>query len=247
MRNLKLISIWRRKKSCGEYVNVHSHKYNELVYYVEGKGKTRLGEQDYFFDAGSFALIPPYAAHDERHNAEGCVMCMEVCGVLEWSQGLYRDEHGHILHLLKEILAETQNQYYGYKEMLELKLNELALQLTRNTQAAKQEKNFEYIMNYMQENYHEKILMSDCAKQLHISYDYFQHKFKKITGASPQRFLLIQRLQASEYMLIENRANCTEIAYRCGFSTAAQYSALFKREYGISPMQYRRQYAKDFS
>lgn len=143
MRNLKLISIWRRKKSCGEYVNVHSHKYNELVYYVEGKGKTRLGERDYFFDAGSFALIPPYAAHSECHNVEGCVMCMEVCGALEWAQGLYRDEHGHILRLLKEILAETQNQYYGYKEMLDLKLNELALQLMRNTQTAKQEKNLD--------------------------------------------------------------------------------------------------------
>jgi len=84
-------------------------------------------------------------------------------------------------------------------------------------------------------------VLSDCAKQLNLSYDYFQHKFKAITGCSPQQFLIKQRLKASKKLLKEGELNCTEIAFRCGFSTSAQYSALFKKEYGSSPLQYQKE------
>ena len=36
------------------------------------------------------------------------------------------------------------------------------------------------------------------------------------------------------------QGGCTEIAYRCGFSNSAQFSAIFKREKGLSPQQYRK-------
>ena len=103
-------------------------------------------------------------------------------------------------------------------------------------------KNFDYIINLLRENFFEHINLSDCAKQLNISYDYFQHKFKKLTGTSPQQFLIEQRLLFAEKLLIEGNSNCTEIAYRCGFSTSAQFSAFFKRRFGQSPLQYKRQH-----
>ncbi|MBO4976774.1 MAG: AraC family transcriptional regulator [Lachnospiraceae bacterium] len=43
-----------------------------------------------------------------------------------------------------------------------------------------------------------------------------------------------------EQMLLNKTLSCTEIAYRCGFSNSAQFSAMFKREKGISPYQYRK-------
>ena len=123
--------------------------------------------------------------------------------------------------------------------MIQVKLNELYLHIIRDHNTLSEEKSFEYIINYIKENYHEKMILSNCAKQLHLSYDYFQHKFKKITGYSPQQFLVKQRLLASEKMLRNSELNCTEITYRCGFSTPAQFSSLFKREYNLTPLQFR--------
>ena len=101
-------------------------------------------------------------------------------------------------------------------------------------------RNFEYVINYIAQNYHEKITLSSMAEQMHISYDYFQHRFKEIQGESPQQFLVHKRVEAAEQMLLNKTLSCTEIAYRCGFSNSAQFSAMFKREKGISPYQYRK-------
>ena len=128
--------------------------------------------------------------------------------------------------------------------MLVIKLNELILNIIRIENTIIDTKNFEYIINYIRENFHEHINLSDCAKQLNISYDYFQHKFKALTGYSPQHFLMEQRLLASKEMLKKGAYNCTEIAYLCGFCTSSQFSAMFKKRYSITPMQFKKQHQK---
>ena len=140
------------------------------------------------------------------------------------------------------MLSEVKNQKYGYADMLRIKLHELLLYISRNEINTSSTKDFTYIINYIKENFHDNITLSDCAKQLNLSYDYFQHKFKMITGFSPQQFLIEQRLLASEKMLKENKHSCTEIAYRCGFCTSAQYSTLFKKKYGTTPLQYKKRH-----
>ena len=96
------------------------------------------------------------------------------------------------------------------------------------------------MINYISENYYNKIQFKNLAKQLNFSYDYFQHRFKQLTGFSPQQFLIEKRINAAENMLKENDLNCTEISYRCGFSNSAQFSAIFKQKKGITPLQYRK-------
>lgn len=166
--------------------------------------------------------------------------CLEFSGTGGWPPGFAADNSGTVYRVLQDILYEAARQPYGYRDMLCVKLNELYWQILRNENAAAEEKNFDYIINYITENVHEKFSLADCARQLHISYDHFRHVFKKLTGYSPQQFRIKQRLLASEKLLISSQLNCTEIACRCGFSTSAQYAALFKREYGLSPLQFRR-------
>lgn len=117
-----------------------------------------------------------------------------------------------------------QQQHFGYKDMFTIKLNELIISIARNKMNSPNTKNLEYVINYIDENLHEHINLSDCAKQLNLSYDYFQHKFKKITSLSPQQYLIEQKLIAAEKMQRSGTLSCTEVAYRSGFSTSAQFS-----------------------
>ncbi len=239
--NIRLISIWKANKAPGTYVPFHNHKYHELVYYPFGKGTTAIGDTNYSFSAHSLAIIPPFALHDERHDENGCVICLVFDGDMELEKGIKKDAIGRVQALLESILSEAQEQKYGYEDMIRAHLCELAVHLLREEQKKGcEEKDFGYIINYMKENYHEKMVLGDCAAYLHLSYDYFHHRFKQITGFSPRRFLLLCRLHAAERLLTEEDIDCTEIAYRCGFSTSAQFSALFKREYGKTPLQYRK-------
>ena len=240
MLDLKLFSIWKGRKPKNSYVNFHSHNYYELVYYSYGNGKTKIGNDEYAFSDGSFALIPPYVSHVERHQSDAEVICLIFFGCPDLAQSFGKDSFNTIHAIMKSLFYEAKNQDFGYRDMINIKLNELYMNILRNKKTHTVEKNSEYVINYLKENFHEKIVLSDCAKQLNLSYDYFQHKFKKITGYSPQQFLLKQRLIASEGMLQSGNLSCTEIADHCGFSTSAQYSALFKKEYGLTPLQYRK-------
>ena len=93
-------------------------------------------------------------------------------------------------------------------------------------------------------NYREKIVFSKLAENVNLSYDYFQHKFKKLTGCSPQAYLVKIRLEEAEKLLRINEYNCTEIAYKCGFSNSAQFSKLFKEHYSVTPREYRKGFCK---
>ena len=244
MQDLRLISAWKAKKTKNTYINYHSHEYYELVYYLSGSGKTEIGGKMFKFSDNSFAIIPGNTEHDELHDSDSKVICLIFSGVEDLQLGFFKDHSHTISKILNELLYEVNKQTYGYKEMLVIKLNELLLNIIRIENTMIDTKNFEYIINYIRENFHEHIHLSDCAKQLNISYDYFQHKFKAITGYSPQQFLMEQRLFACKKMLKESDCNCTEIAYRCGFCTSAQFSAMFKKRYGVTPLQFRRQHMK---
>ena len=242
MRNIQLVSLWRAIRSQNTYINYHTHNCHELVYYVFGSGKTNIAGTPFHFADNTFTLIPKNTEHDELHYTDSEVICLKFSGADDLRLCLYQDGTHRISKILAELLSEISQQPYGYQEMLEIKLNEIMLHIAREENNTGDTKNFDYIINFLQENFHEHIILSDCAKQLNISYDYFQHKFKMLTGTSPQQFLIEQRLLFAKKLLTDGNFNCTEIAYRCGFSTSAQFSAFFKRRFGQSPLQYKKQH-----
>lgn len=241
MQNLELFSVWESSRCRDTYVHLHTHTYYELVYYPAGTGSATIGDTTYSYSPDTFFIIPPNVMHDETRHTDSKILCLSFACPHPLSDEIAHIDQSHIIYkILKDILNESIHQPYGYQDMILAKLNQLMIQIARmNASHVSGSKNFQYIINYLKENFHEKIQLRDCAKQLNISYDYFQHKFKEITGLSPQQFLIEQRLDASKDLLLDERLNCTEIAYRCGFSTSAQFSMLFKRVYHISPLQYR--------
>ncbi len=250
MHNLNLVSIREVKRSENSHIKFHSHKYHELVYYLSGNGKTEIDGKSFCFLDNNFSIIPAGIKHNEFHYANAEVICLVFSGLNDLQPGFFKDSSNTIINILNELINEIQKQIPGYKDMLEVKLNELIININRIEKTIGDTKSFEYVINYIRENFHKHINLSDCAKQLNISYDYFQHKFKSLTGLSPKQFLMEHRLLNSKKMLEEEAYNCTEIAYRCGFCTSAQFSALFKNKYGVTPLQYKKhitQKASDWS
>lgn len=241
MENFHLLTGWQQEKEAGIHISPHSHRYHELVYYCQGDGMTTIGENRLHFSPRSYALIAPEVPHDESHSIDGNVICLGFEAALSLPSTLYPDADGAVYRIAKAIVTEIYQQHYGYRQMLQAKLAELLVILNRTGNEISTPKSFEYVINFIRENYHEKILLSDLARQLNLSYDYFQHRFKHLTGLSPQQFLLKTRMDAAKELLSASCISCTEIAYRCGFSNSAQFSMQFKRENGITPLAYRQQ------
>lgn len=241
MESSNLITVWKAARNKNTKIPSHSHNYSELVYYVSGNGKTTIGDTEFCFLANSISIIPPNTPHSEVHFADCEVICVGVEPGNEPEVMLLSDDNLQIHNVLKTILYEVSRQEHLYKQVLGIKLKELFLIIERLKENKNNtSKSFEYIINYLSENYHEKINLNSCAKQLNLSYDYFQHKFKKITGKSPRTYLLELRLDAAKTMLKQGEISCTQIAYSCGFSTSAQFSMLFKKAFGVTPNMYKK-------
>jgi len=80
-----------------------------------------------------------------------------------------------------------------------------------------------------------KIKLADYARHLYCSQSSLNAKIKTYTGVSPYAIILEYRLFMAQHMLREHRANVTEVAYSCGFTSLSGFSIAYKKKYGYSP------------
>lgn len=247
MKNSNLLALEERHYSHIAEIPFHQHDFYELVYYTSANGTTTLGETPYTFDDGLFVVIPAGLPHDERHTRPCALFCVQFEAESPLPAGIYVDADRSVLRVLHAIQDEIVHQATGYRDMIDLKTRELIIHLERAATSGKKSsgKDLQYSVNYIRANYHEKICFSDLARHMHLSYDYFRHCFAAQTGRSPQQFLTDVRLEAARRLLKSSDKSCTEIAYLCGFSTSAQLSMMFRKAFGLTPMQYRNNVAEE--
>ena len=85
----------------------------------------------------------------------------------------------------------------------------------------------------------EPLRLGELARQSGMSPFHFLRRFKSTFGQTPHRFLIAQRLTRARTLLIETDLSVTEICFECGYESLGSFSALFRREIGCSPRDYR--------
>jgi len=82
--------------------------------------------------------------------------------------------------------------------------------------------------------------IEDLAEEVGMSRSTFVQTFSELIGMSPGRYALSQRIKIAEMLLGETDLTTSEIAYRAGYDAPEAFSRAFKRETGISPVEWRR-------
>lgn len=94
-------------------------------------------------------------------------------------------------------------------------------------------------------HFNEDLNLEDIAKDTGMSYSWFRKKFKEFTGISPAKYILSLRIQEACRLLSESKLSIKEISWRLNFDDASYFSAMFTREVGISPKEYRARFNAD--
>ena len=87
---------------------------------------------------------------------------------------------------------------------------------------------------------HDAITLQQMATHAGMSVRTFSRRFVAESGTSPLRWLLTQRLVAARQLLEDSDERIERVASRCGFGTAINMRAHFRRELRTSPVAYRR-------
>lgn len=95
-------------------------------------------------------------------------------------------------------------------------------------------------LKYLENNYYRDIDVASLAEELGFSRAYFSTLFLKRTGETPYKYLTKIRLERAKSYVLNSRFSMEEIAYSTGFSSLQRFSEMFKKLYGLSPLQYKK-------
>ncbi|WP_161557454.1 helix-turn-helix domain-containing protein [Acidisarcina polymorpha] len=95
------------------------------------------------------------------------------------------------------------------------------------------------VLEYIEAHLSESLNLSVLSKEAGISPFHFATLFRKAVGATPHRHVQHLRMEAAKRMLAETDKAVLDIALTCGFGTASQFAAAFRRKFSQSPTEYR--------
>jgi len=79
------------------------------------------------------------------------------------------------------------------------------------------------------------------AAELKVSRRQLYRKLKALLGETPHDYIVGRRLGAAARLLLSGELTVAEVAYKTGFTDAANFTRSFTRQYGMSPSKYRKE------
>lgn len=92
---------------------------------------------------------------------------------------------------------------------------------------------------FMRQMLEQDLTVDMLAERVSMSTSYFTKVFRQTTGCSPYEYLLRLRLERAKELLRRTKLPVSEVAYRSGFHSDANFIYFFKKETGISPLKFR--------
>ncbi len=92
----------------------------------------------------------------------------------------------------------------------------------------------------MEANFSYNLSLEEFARISQRSLTIFKKEFSRLFKTTPGKWLVKKRLDYASSLLVSSEKNVNEIAYDCGFESATHFSRVFKEQFGVSPLQYRK-------
>ena len=94
-------------------------------------------------------------------------------------------------------------------------------------------------IQYIQEHYQQPLSLGQIAEAVYLHPTYLSNLFKKQTGYAVVDYINMVRVQHAKTLLADPRNRIYWIVEQVGFSNQRYFSAVFKKNTGLTPMQYR--------
>ena len=96
------------------------------------------------------------------------------------------------------------------------------------------------LMSYIDTHVHTIQNLSELSDEFKYNYSYLSETFRATTGTTLSEYYRSRRLALAIPLLKEDKYSCSEISEQLGYSSPFAFSAAFKKKYGMSPQQYKK-------
>lgn len=170
----------------------------------------------------------------------------ESCG-LEAERLYYPRHTSYITDIVRFLENEYTAQKAGYERMINAKLTELFIQISRfcTEKAVSVSKEmverFHKVRHDMLNTLNENWTVARMADEVNISPSYFHSVYREIYGISPTQDLINARIDAAKHMLQYSRDPIAVISKALGYNSPYHFTRQFRQITGESPSKYRSQ------
>lgn len=243
-------------------IDIHWHEWMEVVYVLEGKMTLELPSGSKLVEAGDVVFVSMNTLHKiVGSTGKFRFICLHInyAFIEPFLSSNPLDEYviitenldkikKNILDLEKYIECESPYQKLKFESLL---LNIIAeyinqAEMENDEKTIKEIKNqHEALLHYIAENYSNNITLSELADVFGYSPTYISYMIKKTTGVNFYKFLTRIRLGKSKFLLTNTNNRLLDIAIESGFSSEHVLIRNFKKEFGITPTEFRNTTRKE--
>ena len=157
---------------------------------------------------------------------------------------------GAELHTIECILEDMRAEYEGnlpdrdnvIVSYLEILITKLIRKLYPSALTSdKNEKMWQNLLLYIHENLDKRLSLSELAKKCFYNPSYFSRVFKERFGITLADYLTRERTECAAKLLLSTDYTTEHIATICGYGDKSGLYRAFRKEYGVTPSEYRSQ------
>lgn len=249
-------------------VQLHSHTFYELLFCRGGSLQYLLGTQRYRLQRGDIVYIPPGTSHrplllDKLVEPYTRYVLWASPAFAEMLHGAFPQEEllpaeAFLLRtaatpwqeelggLFRTGVQENYTRAPGWEAAVLGNTIRLLVQMARARTGsnipdpqAEQQDLLDQMLVFIEGHLAEKITLADTARRFLVSESTVNQLFRRRMKVSFYRFVTQRRLIAAKVRLQEGDS-AEQAAARTGFGDYSTFYRAFRREYGISPAEYRR-------
>lgn len=102
---------------------------------------------------------------------------------------------------------------------------------------------FNKMLQYIDQNYAEDLYLKELADKFHLNFTYTCSLFKKSVSMTFSKYITSLRMGKASEMLINTPLTIDEICTRVGYNDYFYFIKIFKKSFGVTPSQYRKERA----
>jgi AraC-like DNA-binding protein len=125
---------------------------------------------------------------------------------------------------------------------LQISLNKYGIEILDNPAIAIVNKIKDVIteMVYLEEPLPTSKISAYISDKMKMSNGHISRLFSEVTFSSIQSYIILQRIERAKQLIIENKLNLTEVAWKLNYSSVAHLSNQFKKTTGLTPTIFQR-------
>ncbi|QYR21099.1 AraC family transcriptional regulator [Paenibacillus sp. sptzw28] len=234
---------------------LHLHKHVEITIVLSGKIHITIDQQEYILSEGDMVVIFPNQPHSYKTTESSRIQLVFFDAAFpgDFTGDLTRHipnnpmiPKEHLIDNVSNMLKALHEQYKGNCDNRLLRAytsvvlgHVLPLLSLKKIEYTQDLDSIQRILAYVDLHFLEPVTLDMLAREVGVSKFLISRIFSEQLHTSFRDYVNGRRLALAQVLLLSTSNPVTEIAFDSGFNSLRSFYRAFKKEYGITPNEFR--------